>query len=180
MLHFKLRVLDLFDLFLKSNASNPLFISAIEPVLKLYQSTSHSSDSALLHKKLGGIIKSRMVHSKDMIPLDVDSRKECLEVVQKLLSVCRKWNDAEGMMSGIALTLVKQLVHPSNQVTLSAAIEEQPPKKKKKEKKKGKKESSCEVLFMVYLTLYYVNCYLECGKGNLCNLYCYFYSLDDD
>lgn len=136
VLHFKLRVLDLFDLFLKANATSPLFIASIEPLLELYQSTSNSKDSLLLHNKLKSMIKSRMVHCKEVVVLDDACRAECFQTLESILGLCRKVNDSDGIFSGLCMTVVKSLVHSSNNVTItqSPTPNAEPKKKKKKTK----------------------------------------------
>ena len=144
VLHFKLRVLDLFDLFLKINSATPLFVEAIEPVLDLLHSTSSSSDSLLLHNKLASIVKSRIVNNKETLVLARPEEKTaCLKVVEMILNTCRKSNDANGTLGGICLSLVRSLVHPSNNTEAAAA--QKPPKKKKKEKSK-QADSSAPVI----------------------------------
>jgi hypothetical protein len=152
VLHFKLRVLDLFDLFMKINSTHPLFVAAIEPILDLLHSTSTSRDSLLLHNKLASIVKSRIVHNKEILSLArQEDKTACLQVLEMILNTCRKTNDAHGTFGGICFSLVRSLVHPSNNAEVAAAQE--PPKKKKKQKSIQKDSSLPVKLVSIFCLL---------------------------
>lgn len=62
--HFKNRVLDLVDIFVRRESQSPLNIRLVLPLVEL--ATKSSTDERQLSDKANGILKSRLVKSKDL------------------------------------------------------------------------------------------------------------------
>lgn len=69
ILHFKLRVLDLIEIFIKKQASNPLILELINPLLDLVRSSFGSKDFHTLGEKAEGLFKNKLCSSKELPPV---------------------------------------------------------------------------------------------------------------
>lgn len=66
--HFKTRILDLFDTYIRKQSSNPLVLNTVMPLLRLVR---RSGDEAVLSTKTSGIIRSRFDKPKEVPTTDV-------------------------------------------------------------------------------------------------------------
>ncbi|KAJ7063164.1 DNA polymerase phi-domain-containing protein [Mycena amicta] len=116
--HFKNRVLDLLDTFLKKEASNPLVVRLFIPLVEL--STGTSSDEGHLSDKAKGILRSRLAKSKS-VPLGADL-DEVKSALSELHSRARRLSSLELLttLSQCSLYLSKVLVEASEQSSLVA------------------------------------------------------------
>ncbi|KAJ3356665.1 Myb-binding protein 1A, partial [Kappamyces sp. JEL0680] len=123
VLHFKLRVVDLLDTFLKATVRTPLFVSAIQPIAELYIASINSEDEKLLHNKIGALITNRICSAKELPQLS--SVDEVIGALEKVHQWCSKMGQND-VLAKLSLFLVKVAIHTTN---------DQPsPKKKKTEK----------------------------------------------
>ncbi|KAI8825821.1 DNA polymerase phi-domain-containing protein [Fimicolochytrium jonesii] len=135
VLHFKFRVVDLFDLFLRKAPQSPLVVEMIMPLLKLLTATARSADDQGLHEKLHALVKNRLFKLKE-IPtepsLDADRAAAVLTEVHEY---ARKAADSDtvSLCSGASLLLVKILSHCKEPVAASALTPKKTPKKRKVE-----------------------------------------------
>ena len=106
--HFKNRVLDLVDLFVKKQPTSPLVVSLILPLITI--TTSSGSDEKQLIDKAQGILRSRIGKSKD-VPMDAPLDK-VEEVAEALHARARKSrSDVSATICACCLYLSKIMVH---------------------------------------------------------------------
>ncbi|KAJ7632481.1 DNA polymerase phi-domain-containing protein [Roridomyces roridus] len=89
--HFKNRVLDLVDIFVKQEPASPLIVKLILPLVEL--STGTSSDERHLTDKAKGILRSRIAKSKE-VPSAADI-EEVKSAMEKLHVRARKLHSPE-------------------------------------------------------------------------------------
>ncbi|PCH38454.1 hypothetical protein WOLCODRAFT_115513 [Wolfiporia cocos MD-104 SS10] len=107
--HFKNRVLDLLDIYMKKQPTSPLIVQLILPLLDLVLLTS--SDERQLADKAAGIIRSRIGKAKDT-PSTVD-KDRAIEVLGEIHSRARKAAsfDVLIIIGQCSLYVVKMLHH---------------------------------------------------------------------
>ncbi|KAK3731456.1 hypothetical protein QZH41_013647 [Actinostola sp. cb2023] len=90
ILHFKLRVLDIIEIFIKKQPSNPLILDLIEPLLSLVWSSINSKDYGTLGERAQGIYRNKLCAIREHpSSSDVDSEEihNLLEtLIQKSMS----------------------------------------------------------------------------------------------
>lgn len=90
-IHFKARILDLYDVYAKKQPSNPLVIELVVPLLSIIKNSGNAA--AALSNKASSVIRSRFNKVKEL-PL-VSSAKEGQEVLTKIHDLARKTYSAE-------------------------------------------------------------------------------------
>ncbi|KAL9986840.1 hypothetical protein ACROYT_G001046 [Oculina patagonica] len=65
VLHFKLRVLDIIEIFIKKQASNPLVLELIDPLLDVAWSSLNSKDFHTLGERAQGLFQNKLCSSKE-------------------------------------------------------------------------------------------------------------------
>ncbi|KAJ7219138.1 DNA polymerase phi-domain-containing protein [Mycena pura] len=114
--HFKNRVLDLVDTFLKKESTSPLIVQLLLPLVEL--STVTGSDERHLADKAKGILRSRIAKSKD-VPCDTDI-EGVKTAMNELHSRARKLHSPEllPVLSQCSLYLAKVLIEAAAEDTL--------------------------------------------------------------
>ncbi|KAK0210612.1 DNA polymerase phi-domain-containing protein [Desarmillaria ectypa] len=104
--HFKNRVLDLVDLFLKKRPSSPLVINLILPLIDLI--VSSGTDEKQLSDKTQGILRSRIAKARDIPTAPV---AQVASAIQSLHAQARKARSSEllASLSSCSLYLAKVL-----------------------------------------------------------------------
>ncbi|KAI0060788.1 hypothetical protein BV25DRAFT_1827328 [Artomyces pyxidatus] len=104
--HFKNRILDLLDLFIKKQPASPFVLRLVIPLLALT-----FSDEKQLSEKAGGLLKSRIGKLKD-VPSSFD-KEQAVEVLQDLHTRARKVHslDALATIAHCSLYVSKILLH---------------------------------------------------------------------
>lgn len=69
VLHFKLRVLDIIEIFIKKQASNPLVLELIEPLLDAAWSSLNSKNFRPLGEKAQGLFTNKLCTLKELPPV---------------------------------------------------------------------------------------------------------------
>lgn len=107
--HFKNRVLDLIDIFVKKNPANPLIIRLIFPLVELIVSTG--PDEKQLSDKATGILRNRIGKSKES-PSGV-SKEDAAKTLEELHILARKAStpDVLATLNQASLYLSKVLLH---------------------------------------------------------------------
>jgi DNA polymerase phi len=82
-IHFKARILDLYEVFAKKQPTNPLVIELLLPLLNITKNSGNAA--AALSNKASSLIRSRFTKPKDL-PLDLSAQagKEALEGIHDL------------------------------------------------------------------------------------------------
>lgn len=106
--HFKNRVLDLVDIFIRKQPSSPLVVRFILPLVDIIARSS--TDEKQLSDKAQGIIKSRIAKGKD-IPSDVDVQ-QATSILNDLHNQARRIHSSQvlGTFSQCSLNLSKVLL----------------------------------------------------------------------
>ncbi|KAI0933631.1 hypothetical protein AcW1_005407 [Taiwanofungus camphoratus] len=106
--HFKNRVLDLLETFIRKQPTSPLVIRLILPLVEL--TVGSGSDEKQLADKATGILRSRIGKSKE-VPSYIDE-EQAVQVLQQLHSLARKASsDVLMTLSQCSLYLCKALHH---------------------------------------------------------------------
>ncbi|KAJ2993793.1 hypothetical protein HDV02_002069 [Globomyces sp. JEL0801] len=123
VLHFKLRVTDLLDIYLKGCITQPFIINSVEPLLKLYL-TITATDDKLLRNKLGSLLQTRFCNAKH-IPAVTDT-DAVVVMLGSIHELCGKLADVQSskICSGVSIFLIKSILH-------AQSLDVQPSKAKK-------------------------------------------------
>ena len=115
MFHFKLRVLDLLDTFLKVSIAKPIVVDAIGPLLELLKDNSNSDQNKILYNKVSGIITNRFKVPKEL-PILPDT-DVALELLSKIHEICSKNLDVStsNQFSIVCVFLAKSILHSDTQ-----------------------------------------------------------------
>ena len=137
--HYKLRVLDLIEIYLKKQSENPLFIHFFLPCLRLFLKTGNQPT---VFNKVVGIMKARFCKVKD-VPKQVDAT-EAIEILKEVHNIASKvpGKDLGSICSAMSLTLCKMIK--------DEPVSEVSPKKKKKSKGTEKQAQKKFVKDQVY------------------------------
>ena len=120
--HFKNRVLDLIDIFVKKNPANPLIIRLIFPLVELIVSTG--PDEKQLSDKATGILRNRIGKSKES-PSGV-SKEDAAKTLEELHILARKAStpDVLATLNQASLYLSKVLLHAEDIAPVLSAYQE--------------------------------------------------------
>ncbi|KAJ3512520.1 hypothetical protein NLJ89_g3472 [Agrocybe chaxingu] len=107
--HFKNRVLDLVDTYLRKQPSNPLSLRFISPLIELV--TNSSQDERQLADKAKGILRTRVAKAKE-VPTSAD-REPVVQTMTNMHTRARKMHspDLLSILSLGSIYLAKVLVH---------------------------------------------------------------------
>lgn len=107
--HFKNRVLDLVDTYLKRQSCNPLVLRLITPLLDLISGSGQ--DERQLADKARGILRSRFSKAKE-VPTEVDVQS-VIPIAASLHTQARKSHSADllSVLSLCSVYLAKILIH---------------------------------------------------------------------
>lgn len=117
--HFKNRVLELVETFLKKQPTSPLVLRLVLPLLEL---VLHGSPTeAHLTSKVTGILQSRMFKAKE--PLEIVDRAEAIEVLNALHTEARVASSMQTakLCSQAILFVSRALLHDRQAASSSAA-----------------------------------------------------------
>ncbi|XP_070572411.1 myb-binding protein 1A-like protein [Ptychodera flava] len=88
--HFKLRVVDLLDIFIKKQPTNPLVLELIHPLLITIQSAVHQKEENVLAEKASALYKNKLCRMKKY-PHDIQDKSEHLhQILEDLFKVAHK------------------------------------------------------------------------------------------
>ncbi|KIY51003.1 hypothetical protein FISHEDRAFT_38185 [Fistulina hepatica ATCC 64428] len=120
--HFKNRVLDLLDIFLKKQPSSALVLRLVQPLVELI--VGSGPDERQLSDKARGIFNSRIAKSKELIS-DVDVAAAS-SLLQDLHTRARHIHSADNLstLSQASLYLSRNLVHVGSEKLVVAAYRE--------------------------------------------------------
>ncbi|TPX59035.1 hypothetical protein SpCBS45565_g07848 [Spizellomyces sp. 'palustris'] len=137
VLHFKLRVVDLLDIFLRKSPQQPLVIELIMPLIKLVTSTSRSTDDKDLHDKLQSLVKNKLFRLREVPTEPALNADRAVEVLREVHEYAHRAADATlfGLCNGASLLLTRILSH----------VKEPVPKKEVKKTPKKRKVETKEV-----------------------------------
>jgi len=76
VLQFKLRVLDIIEIFIKKQASNPLVLELIDPLLDVAWSSLNSKGFHTLGERAQGLFQSKLCSSKELPPTTLIKAKD--------------------------------------------------------------------------------------------------------
>ncbi|KND01937.1 DNA-directed DNA polymerase [Spizellomyces punctatus DAOM BR117] len=137
VLHFKLRVVDLLDIFLRKSPQNPLVIELIMPLIKLITSTSRSTDDKDLHEKLLSLAKNKLFRLREVPTEPALNVDRAVEVLKEVHEYARRATDATlfGLCNGASLLLTRILSHVKEPIPKKEV--KKTPKKRKVETKEA-------------------------------------------
>ncbi|KAG0326236.1 DNA-directed DNA polymerase [Dissophora globulifera] len=108
LIHFKNKVLDLLELYIKKQSSNELVLDLIVPLLSLVLIPSASNKP--VHDKILALLRNKLAKIKDY-PRDCDD-EHVFEVLSQVHELAKKSPDAKfsGLCGDLSLLLVKVLI----------------------------------------------------------------------
>lgn len=108
--HFKNRVLDLLDIFVKKEPTSPLIVRLILPLVELIVATG--SDEKQLWDKATGILRNRIGKSKE-VPTSSVSAEDAAKALEDLHELARKASSSDVLttLNQCSLYLSKVLLH---------------------------------------------------------------------
>ena len=120
--HFKNRVLDLVDTYLRKEPSNPLALHLIVPLLDLVAGSGQ--DERQLSDKAKGILRSRIGKAKE-VPIGADIER-VTEVATSVHAKARKAHSSDllAILSLCSVYLAKMLVHAKAEESLTKLYKE--------------------------------------------------------
>ncbi|XP_022103736.1 myb-binding protein 1A-like protein isoform X2 [Acanthaster planci] len=90
LLHFKLRVLDLLDIFIKRQQSNPLILELVLPLLVVAQTASVHKDQHVLSEKAVSIFHNKLCRVRKY-PHNLTEQRELLhDTIEAILQIAKK------------------------------------------------------------------------------------------
>ncbi|XP_071790358.1 myb-binding protein 1A-like protein [Asterias amurensis] len=90
LLHFKLRVLDLLDIFIKRQQLNPLILKLVHPLLVVAQVASVHKDQQVLSEKAVSIYRNKLCRVKKY-PHNITEERESLhETIEEIMQIAKK------------------------------------------------------------------------------------------
>lgn len=120
VMHFKARLLDFVEIFIKRQGSNPLLLSMVVPLLRL---SLKSSSEFQLHEKLNTILKNKLAKLKETPTVSIEAGLEMLSEIHAIAS--RSSEQAFMLMcTGLCKLVTRSILSNAN-------VESAPPRKKK-------------------------------------------------
>ncbi|XP_038056310.1 myb-binding protein 1A-like protein isoform X2 [Patiria miniata] len=90
LLHFKLRVLDLLDIFIKRQQSNPLILELVLPLLVVAQTASVHKDQHVLSEKAVSIYRNKLCRVRKYPHNLTDQRELLHDTIEAILQIAKK------------------------------------------------------------------------------------------
>ncbi|KAJ3350791.1 DNA-directed DNA polymerase [Entophlyctis luteolus] len=132
VLHFKLRAVDLLEIFIKKQPANPIVLNIITPSLRLIYEISDSKESQELHTKLTGLVKTKLAHLKENPR--INNVEDGVVLLKEIHDLATRAPSAAyvGLCSSMSLLVIKALMaqYPASLAQIQAHLP--PPSKKKK------------------------------------------------
>uniref|UniRef100_A0A3P9JKQ5 MYB binding protein (P160) 1a n=1 Tax=Oryzias latipes TaxID=8090 RepID=A0A3P9JKQ5_ORYLA len=97
VLDFKIKVLDLLEVFVTRQASNPLVVSLVEPLLNVIDREMNSSSdqqSQDFLRRAADIFRNQLCRSKSYCRTAGDRQRELHDLLEKLMTKCQKLSDS--------------------------------------------------------------------------------------
>uniref|UniRef100_A0A3B3IMX1 MYB binding protein (P160) 1a n=1 Tax=Oryzias latipes TaxID=8090 RepID=A0A3B3IMX1_ORYLA len=97
VLDFKIKVLDLLEVFVTRQASNPLVVSLVEPLLNVIDREMNSSSdqqSQDFLRRAADIFRNQLCRSKSYCRTAGDRQGELHDLLEKLMTKCQKLSDS--------------------------------------------------------------------------------------
>ncbi|KAI8606640.1 DNA polymerase phi-domain-containing protein [Dissophora ornata] len=115
LIHFKNKVLDLLELYIKKQSSNELVLDLIVPLLSLVLIPSASNKP--VHDKISALLRNKLAKIKDY-PRDCDD-EHVFEILAQVHELAKKSPDAKfsGLCGDLSLLLVKVLIGGQDEKT---------------------------------------------------------------
>ncbi|KAF9185678.1 DNA-directed DNA polymerase [Haplosporangium sp. Z 767] len=136
LIHFKNKVLDLLELYIKKQSSNELVLDLIVPLLSLVLIPSASNKP--VHDKISALLRNKLAKIKDY-PRDVDD-EHAFEILNQIHELAKKSPDAKfsGLCGDLSLLLVKVLIGGQDEKTAVGETKAETPVKKTRASSKNK------------------------------------------
>ncbi|KAF8933972.1 DNA-directed DNA polymerase [Podila verticillata] len=132
LIHFKNKVLDLLELYVKKQSSNELVLDLIVPLLSLVLIPSASNKP--VHDKISALLRNKLAKIKDY-PREYDE-EHVFEILTQVHELAKKSPDAKfaGLCGDLSLLLVKVLIGGQDEKTAvgETKVEPTPAKKTRK------------------------------------------------
>ncbi|KAF9105234.1 DNA-directed DNA polymerase [Mortierella sp. AM989] len=136
LIHFKNKVLDLLELYIKKQSSNELVLDLIVPLLSLVLIPSASNKP--VHDKISALLRNKLAKIKDY-PRECDD-EHVFEILTQVHELAKKSPDAKfsGLCGDLSLLLVKVLIGGQDEKTAVGETKVEVPVKKTRGAAKGK------------------------------------------
>lgn len=135
MLHFKLRALDLIEIFVRKEPTNPLVLDLVVPLYKLVQSCHGKPGSAPLLSRASALYRSKLCRPKEYPRTGVDAGKVHVHIAQLFQCMYKAPSQLVPLTSLGVLFLIRVLVGNQATPTISPLATRSARKRKLKEPK---------------------------------------------
>ncbi|KAI1313422.1 DNA-directed DNA polymerase [Mortierella claussenii] len=136
LVHFKNKVLDLLELYIKKQSFNELVLDLIVPLLSLI--VIPSASNMPIHDKISAVLRNRLAKIKDY-PRECDD-EHVFEILSQVHELAKKSPDAKtsGLCGDLSVLLVKVLIGGQDDKTAVGEVKVEAPVKKTRGSAKGK------------------------------------------
>ncbi|KAF9364473.1 DNA-directed DNA polymerase [Mortierella sp. NVP85] len=136
LIHFKNKVLDLLELYIKKQSSNELVLELIVPLLSLVLVPSASNKP--VHDKISALLRNKLAKIKDY-PRECDD-EHVFEILAQVHELAKKSPDAKfsGLCGDLSLLLVKVLIGGQDDKTAVGEVKVVEPVKRTRGSNKAK------------------------------------------
>ena len=105
-LHFKARLLDLIDIYIKKQSSNPLLLTMVLPLLRL---SLKMSNEFQIHEKISNILKNKLSKVKDVATILTD---DGIIMLKEIHAIASKSSEAAflNMCTGLCILVTRSII----------------------------------------------------------------------
>ncbi|TPX35785.1 hypothetical protein SmJEL517_g01918 [Synchytrium microbalum] len=138
VLHFKLRVVTLLEIYYKKQPTNPLVIDTLVPLLRVALSSAQDTDSQTLHNKVVALLRKSVFKLKKY-PIEEGVTASCIATMREIHGFAGrvKRKDLAELCSGVCMVLIKVMNHQDGgSVDVPAAVVAETPTGEKHKKRR--------------------------------------------
>ncbi|ORX80479.1 hypothetical protein BCR32DRAFT_327691 [Anaeromyces robustus] len=112
ILHFKFKVLEMLDIFIKKQSTNVLVLELVMPLLHLVKQLYGSHDQQQLYERVQSLLKNRLLKIKDYPKNDDVNTKELFELLEEVNKFAEKCNEPElcNLAGEVSIFIVKVIL----------------------------------------------------------------------
>ncbi|KAJ3245361.1 DNA-directed DNA polymerase [Chytriomyces hyalinus] len=151
VLHFKLRAVDLLEIFIKKQPTNPLVLHLLVPSLQIILESGDGEDSRELYAKMTHLVKTKLATIREYPRLEsVEQGCLLLKEIHELAATKAPSMPFVSLASSLSLVVVRAIAHAfpdavvatHRSVAPAVSVTSTPKQKSKKQKKAAEKEEA--------------------------------------
>jgi len=112
ILHFKFKVLEMLDIFIKKQSTNVLVLELVMPLLHLVKQLYGSHDQQQLYERVQSLLKNRLLKIKDYPKNDDVNTEELFNLLEEVNKFAEKCNEPElcNLAGEVSIFIVKVIL----------------------------------------------------------------------